>query len=293
MLAPTVPQHSTGIEPTVVSFVGDMMWDRYIRAQADSNGYNAILKPVSDMFASSSYIISNLEGPITSYAPVADYRVQDQNHYRFTFATTVAKTLADFGFGAVTLANNHIMDFGESGVAQTTGRLLENGVGYAGAPDDPYTPWHADGGSVPLVLYAYDDWYANDVGELEKRLRAESQDVFVVVFSHWGDDYEQEPNASQETVARRFVDAGADLVIGSHTHVIGKKEQYKGVWIYYSLGNFVFDQYFSEAVRCGAVLHVTLVPGHSPVLTESFIELASDGTTKPSACATVVPERTS
>jgi poly-gamma-glutamate synthesis protein (capsule biosynthesis protein) len=275
--------------PVVLTFVGDMMFDRYVREQATQHGYDAILAGVASLFASSSMVVGNLEGPISTFAAVSNYRQADPNHYRFTFATTTASLLARTGFSAVSLGNNHSLNFGSDGLAQTKEWLLANHVGYFGAPDDPYTPWRGAAGTVSVIVYAYDLWHANDLEALKRRIEAEDQDAFIVVFAHWGDEYHTEPNLAQQDVAHALVDAGADLVVGAHPHVIQTKEQYHGKWIYYSLGNFVFDQYFSDAVRCGAVLHVAVEPSGTYVPTESFIELARDGTTQRSTCALSVP----
>ena len=73
----------------------------------------------------------------------------------------------------------------------------------------------------------------------------------MVVFSHWGVEYSPASTDSMKSLAHQFIDAGADLVVGSHPHVIEPMEIYNGKRIYYSLGNFIFDQYFNEDVRNG------------------------------------------
>ena len=75
---------------------------------------------------------------------------------------------------------------------------------------------------------------------------------------HWGEEYKKIHNAYQEKLAHAVIDAGADLIIGHHPHVSEDVEQYKGKYIVYSLGNFVFDQNFSEDTRNGLVVKVTL-----------------------------------
>lgn len=288
VFAPEI-ETSVDVLPASVTFVGDMMFDRYVRERASTRGYDSILTDVLPLLTTSDVLIGNLEGPITTFAPVSDWRDSGSNHYRFTFATTVAKTLADSHFDAVFLANNHILNFGEAGALQTKSWLTENNLGYFGAPDSPYTPWRYASSSPQMVFYAFDTWYARDVEELSLQIAQEPDDAFVVVYAHWGDEYEKVPNAGQRKQARRFIDAGADFVVGSHPHVIQTKELYEGKWIYYSLGNFVFDQYFSPAVRCGAVVHLTIEEDLSYFVDEKFVELARDGTTKVSDCAVSIP----
>jgi poly-gamma-glutamate synthesis protein (capsule biosynthesis protein) len=285
------PTHTEITPPDTfaITFVGDMMFDRYVRERAEVHGYDAILQGVLPTFARSDIVIGNLEGPITTFTPVSDWREGGPDHYRFTFATTVAETLHNAGFGAVTLANNHIYNFGVEGYSQTTNWLNAFNVGYFGAPHDAYRPWRYASGTVPFVVYAFDSWYARDTDKLTTRIREESNDAFVVVYAHWGDEYEPDPNYGQKELAHSFVDAGADFVVGSHPHVVQTKEQYKGAWIYYSLGNFVFDQYFSDAVQCGAGVTLDFTPQGTYTVEEFFITLNRDGTTETSTCMETVP----
>jgi poly-gamma-glutamate synthesis protein (capsule biosynthesis protein) len=229
-------------------------------------------------------VFGNLEGPITTFAPVADYRDAGPNHFRFTFATTTAETLARAGFSAVSLGNNHISNFGTEGVTQTKEWLGANGIGFVGGPTDTLAPWRATEGDFTLAVYAYDPWHIQNPDALLAEIASEDTDTFVVVLAHWGEEYDTTVNEKERALARRFVDAGARIVVGSHPHVLQEKEQYEHAWIYYSLGNFVFDQYFSAEVRCGGVLTYTLFGDGSASTTESFIELSRDGTTVQSAC---------
>jgi len=275
-------------EPTI-TFVGDMMFDRYIRERAEVHGYARVLTDTTNLFADTDILVGNLEGPITTFTPVSDWREGGPNHYTFTFATTVAQALGDAGFNAVVLSNNHSMNFGQEGLQQTKEHLSSAGVDYIGVPDDVYTPWRDTLGHGSVVVYPYSTRYSSDTEKLLESIRREDMDAFVVVYAHWGDEYETLPNRGQRNLAHRFVDAGADLVVGAHPHVVQSKEQYKDAWIYYSLGNFVFDQYFDDKVSCGLVLSVTPSGNGMYTTSESFIELMRDGTTKVSDCMTDVP----
>ncbi len=272
-------------EPTEIrlTFVGDMMFDRYVREQATQHGYDSILADMAPSLKQSIAIIGNLEGPITTFTPVADYRDQGPDHYKFTFATRTATELASAGFGAVSLSNNHIQNFGTDGITQTKEWLTAEGVGYFGGPADSYRPWRLSTGGLDIAVYAYDMWYAHDVRELAVQVSQE-ESAFVIVYAHWGEEYDSTPNAAEREIAHALIDVGADLIVGSHPHVVQHKEIYKDRLIYYSLGNFVFDQYFSPAVRCGAVIHVVLRDDQTYTVEETFAELASDGTTEPSDC---------
>lgn len=282
---PNTPEETPQNQSVQLSFVGDMMFDRYVRERHDSTDYASVLGSVLPLFAGSDVVIGNLEGPITTFAPVSDWRDGGPNHYKFTFATSVASTLRTAGFTGVSLANNHSMNFGSEGLVQTKHWLTQNNLRYLGAPDELYVPLRSASSTPHIALYAFDPWYAKDAGALEEQLRTEPEDTFVVVYAHWGDEYDKTPNAGQKEFAHRFIDAGADFVVGSHPHVIQTKELYNDKWIYYSLGNFVFDQYFNKDVTCGAVLTLTLDEALHYEINERFIELARDGTTKMSDCA--------
>jgi poly-gamma-glutamate synthesis protein (capsule biosynthesis protein) len=90
----------------------------------------------------------------------------------------------------------------------------------------------------------------------------------VIVYPHWGTEYKATPNAGQRTWAHRMIDAGADLIIGSHSHWAAAMEVYKGKPIWYSLGNFVFDQDWSEQTEEGLILELTF---NGPALVQAWI----------------------
>ena len=274
---------------TKITFVGDMMFDRYVRDKAEQNGYDAIFNNIKNVFHESDVLVGNLEGPITTFTPVSRPLDRSVNHYRFTFATSVAPALVSSGFNAIFLANNHIQNFGKDGYEQTKKILTENKIGFFGSPDDSYTPWRYATGTKHVVMYAFDTWHARDVETITQKITDEPNEYFVVVYAHWGDEYESEPNAGQIDIAHQFIDSGADIVIGSHSHVIQSKENYKGKWIYYSLGNFVFDQYFNDVVTCGAVITIEIKDDNTYTVNENFSELRRDGTTKVSTCMKEVP----
>lgn len=289
VFAPEGTYQNVNDEALYLVFVGDMMFDRYVRSRAEEHGYDAVFGDTPILFDGAEVVVGNLEGPITSNVSVSDWKDSGPNHYTFTFDSQVASSMQAVGVTAVTLANNHILNFGTSGYLETKEWLTANNVAYFGTPDNPYEPVRMEVDGTEIVLYAFDTWYARDASELEKRIATEKEDSFIVVYAHWGDEYETEPNNGQREYARAFVDAGADFIVGSHPHVIQGKEEYKGVWIYYSLGNFIFDQYFNDAVSCGAVVRLSLGKDGTYTPTESFISLERDGTTKVSSCRTVIP----
>jgi poly-gamma-glutamate synthesis protein (capsule biosynthesis protein) len=100
------------------------------------------------------------------------------------------------------------------------------------------------------------------------------------MYTHWGREYMTEPDNGEITLAHEFIDSGVDLVIGSHPHVVQTKEEYNGKIIYYSLGNFVFDQYFDPNTREGLAVEVTIDPNDKSIIAKDFpIMLGSSGQT--------------
>ncbi|MAF79662.1 hypothetical protein CL629_01130 [bacterium] len=117
----------------------------------------------------------------------------------------------------------------------------------------------------PLGLVAKEDYSGVSdfrLVRILKDIRAIRDEVdFVVVSYHWGEEYAEESNEEQSMLAHAIIDAGADFIIGHHPHVVQEIEKYKDGWIAYSLGNFVFDQDFSDETMRGAILRVLVRDG--------------------------------
>jgi hypothetical protein len=182
----------------------------------------------------------------------------------------------DAGIDYVSIANNHIGDAGRAGILQTIANLEERGLAYSGAGEDeaaartPAVFEMAGGTSVAILAYdriarsyfADEDTpgsapmttkrVANDI----KKARKAGADV-VIVFPHWGVEYDYEPFSGQQAQAHDIIDAGADMIIGNHAHYAAAMEVYEGKPIWYALGNFVFDQTWSEPTMEGITLELT------------------------------------
>ena len=247
--------------PIKLVFVGDMMFDRRIREMAIEKGYTYLFDSVRDQLGSADLVIGNLEGVITDNASVSVHtKPGGENNYRFTFAPEVAKVLHDAGIGAVSLANNHSDNFGLAGVEATKQYLHANGIYTFGDPYKRGETLTYTKGEFSIGFVGYNQFAPapeQDTVHAIEALKKDNIDT-IIVYAHWGDEYMPQSKKSDRILARRFIDAGADLVVGTHPHVIQEKEQYLGRTIYYSLGNFVFDQYFDERVTCGLLLTVTL-----------------------------------
>lgn len=258
-----------------ITFVGDMMFDRYIRSWAERNSYEDLLKNVKERLLESDLVIGNLEGPITNFETIYTHG-SIPNNFTFTFDPKVAEVLKEAGFGIVSLDNNHIFDYGREGAKQTIQNLTAAGISYFGNPDDRRILYKEIEG-IKLAFLSYNQFILPDLPGLLAHIKEASQKSdYVIVFPHWGNEYEFLPTSNQVSLARQFIDYGADIVIGAHPHVIQTKEIYKGKIIYYSLGNFVFDQYFNEDVKCGAMITFELNKNEILNIKEEFTYLSSD-----------------
>ncbi|HLA17542.1 MAG TPA: CapA family protein [Candidatus Limnocylindrales bacterium] len=203
---------------------------------------------------------------------------------RFTYHTkgtvfsadpALIEGLANAGVDYVSLGNNHIRDARAVGITQTRKNLKKWGIAYSGAGKnlaEARQPAMLEVGDTTVAVLGYDTiarYYAatkTSAGSAQAsggvvksdiaRARAAGADL-VIVYPHWGTEYDATPTASQRRLARAMIDAGADMVIGNHAHWAGAMEIYKGRPIWYALGNLVFDQAWSEPTMEGLTLELT------------------------------------
>ena len=268
-LPPPVAPRSGSSLPTTVSdsvvvlFTGDLMFDRTIRlALEKAGGREKLFEGVSPLLSGADAVVGNLEGPVTHFESVSEKSaVGDPANTRFTFPSFVPAFLHEKGFRVVSIGNNHVMDFGTEGLEETKERLTRSTILFVGDPSrESGEPVTLRLKGITIAFAGYNDFLASDPERTRAALRA-GRDVgadFVVVLAHWGEEYDPLPSTRIRTLARSFVSAGADLIVGTHSHVVGEREDLGFARVYYSLGNFVFDQYFSDDVRCGMAVKLTL-----------------------------------
>ena len=238
--------------------VGDVMTDRDVGAAIARKGYRSILSKVRDVTAAADVSFANLECPLATVGP------HDPHNCCFRARPSTVKVLVDGGFDVVSLANNHTLDAGREGLRQTCAVLDTQHVAYCGAWRDlghtgEPTYLQAGEGPVKLAFIAATDLSFNcgsqnkvaaDRSNLIAQIRTAKQHAALVCVSvHWGDEYRSQPNRRQTGTAHAAIDAGADLVLGHHPHVLQGLEVYRGKPIVYSLGNFVFDQREGERME--------------------------------------------
>lgn len=246
-----------------ILFTGDLMFDRTIRTALERVGApERLFEGVSALFSRADAVVGNLEGPVTHFASVSEKSVVGEaNNTRFTFPTFIPKMLYEKGFRVVSIGNNHAMDFGREGVEETKENLGKAGIGFVGDPlqEDP-EPFFLTVKGFRVAFVGYNDFINPNAQGVRAALRAarDAHADFVVLLAHWGEEYEALPPERIKILARSFVAAGADLVIGTHPHVRGAREELGLARVYYSLGNFVFDQYWDASVRCGRAVKLSL-----------------------------------
>ncbi|MEK7635187.1 MAG: CapA family protein [Patescibacteria group bacterium] len=253
-----------------ILFVGDMMFDRYIRQVGYNKGEDFIFSCLGDFLKNVDLVVGNLEGPITENPSKSMFTTPGgEGNYTFTFPTNTAKLLAKNNIKLVNLGNNHIGNFGKAGVESTKKYLDEAGVDYI---DSDYV-YRTKIGSAEISFISYNEFAlpaeasakagGDSVEKIAKKIKEEKENKqTVIVYAHWGDEYVAPPQRVKN-VAKKFADSGADFIIGSHPHVILGHESFdyaqdKKTVVYYSLGNFIFDQYFSKEVSTGLILELNI-----------------------------------
>jgi poly-gamma-glutamate synthesis protein (capsule biosynthesis protein) len=264
------------VKPRVVTIVavGDIMLSRNVSAKMRAAADPRLpFRNVAGLLDSSDFNFGNLESP---FAPPgeSDWKgVIGGRSLIFGAPRKALEGLTRFNFRVLSLANNHAMDQEEEGLAHTLNLLAANGIQAVGAGANLDEAWRAriigpKGREVGFLAASYaslnygtderNEYVARieDLDLLRSRVRAlRSQVRYIIVAMHAGSEYVFEPANSQVEFAHAAIEAGADLVIGSHSHTLQPCERYKGGLIFYSLGNFVFDL-DSPATREGAAVKI-------------------------------------
>lgn len=253
--------------------VGDIMLSRAVAAISKQHQDRAYpFRQLLSYMNSTDFVFGNLETPITPGREIQN------DELTFRSDPGVEADMAIANIEAVSLANNHVPNFGEQGILDTLSLLHADGIQTAGAGKDraeALQPAIVTKNGLTIAFLAYNDTdvVPEDYGASDQRAGTALMDIptmqtavrqandgadIVVVSMHSGIEYATTPNASQQRFARAAIDAGADLVLGHHPHVVQSAELYKGQYILYSLGNFIFDQPFSDDTKTGMTAVITV-----------------------------------
>lgn len=237
-----------------MAFVGDVLLGSTVDRIMQQNGYDYPYRKVKSYLTDADITIANLETPIT------DRGEPEEKDFVYRSSPNVLPDFKDSGIDVVTLANNHILDYGAEGLFDTMEYLEQWGIQYTGAGrnvEEAYRPAVVEANGIKVAFLGLSrkvpdgSWKAgpdhpgttqlyDERDALKIIAQTKEEADLVVVYAHWGEERVDSPDEHQLRLAKKFIDAGADLVVGSHPHVLQGLEQYKGKWIAYSLGNFIF-----------------------------------------------------
>jgi len=259
----TVPIYYAGIDTPEESsirliFVGDLMLDRTVKERMRASkdlGYPFRKLPV-DWFNSFDYAVANLEGSLT------DKRRAPEKSIDFQFDPAVVTILKAQGIDAFSQANNHALDQGNVGYADSVRRLREAGFLVFGhqVKDDTISlaTTTVQGHDLAFLGFNTTDNPIDRDAASKAIALAKQQAETAIVYMHWGTEYRDKPDASSVDLAHWFIDNGVDIVIGAHPHWVQGISSYKGKPIVWSLGNFVFDQDWSLQTKQGMAVEIEI-----------------------------------
>ncbi|MDD6038149.1 MAG: CapA family protein [bacterium] len=281
--------------PVTMLFTGDVLLSNYVLSNYDASGIDGVVSPVLlDEMRSADITVINNEFPFsTRGTPSPD------KQFTFRVNPEYVAALTDMGVDIAGLANNHVLDYGPDALFDTFDTLDSAGIDYMGSGANlerasalitkeaggrtfgflaasrviPFTSWDAVNSS-PGVFTTYDS----------TRLVAAIKDAskscdYLTVFVHWGIEREAMPENYQTVLAQEYIDAGANLVIGSHPHVLQGMSFYKEKPIIYSLGNYIFNREIARTAAFKVTLDEELTPVYEiiPASANSAYTSACDG----------------
>ena len=239
-----------------VAFVGDVMLDRGVRQSIERHGVDALFAPeIDSLFRRCGRVVANLECPAT--------RIRRPVHKRFIFRAEPEwlAGLRRHGVTHLNLANNHTMDQGREGLRDTRQQVLRHGMTPFGMDstadaacrplllaESPRRVWVFTSLRVPSENWAYlpdrpsvCECTIDTLAVHIARLRRREPQAVIVAMLHWGLEHDTLPTRRQRIAARRLVAAGADCLVGHHTHTAQPVEWIGGRPVFYGIGNFIFD----------------------------------------------------
>lgn len=246
----------------VVLLTGDVLLDRGVRPIAERRGVEWLFQEVSPLFRQADATVVNLE------CPLADTPTPLAKQFVFRADTRWASGLKSAGVTHATLANNHSVDQGFPGLSSTMKALSEAGIqplGCGSSEAERLKPSVIEKGNLRMalfsaVLFPIENWVPCPEGRLApcqvdastlaraiRSYREEHSKDCIVCVLHWGVEFQELPTPQQRREAALLLNAGSDALVGHHPHVCEPLEFLQGRPVFYSLGNFVFDQHLPQA----------------------------------------------
>ena len=242
------PEENINKEVSII-LAGDTMLGRTVQIKSrELNNFNYPFEKVAGTLKEANLVFINLENSINEECPSVS------EGYLLCAKPEAAKGLAFAGIDIVNLANNHTGAFGKKGIDATRDALRKEGIEATGiggllVKEVKKTKFGFLGFDFTSKLPG--------VGDYELITFSKSEVDILIVGVHWGTEYMSEPNKDQKIWAVKMVEAGADVIVGHHPHWVQTVEFINGKPVYYSLGNFVFDQMWSEETKKGMVVRLT------------------------------------
>jgi len=281
---------SFGKNRLTIFAVGDIMLDRGVEYEIKKEGngdYKFPFLKIADYLKKADILFGNLESVIS------DKGEKVGSIYSFRANPKAINGLVFASFDVLSVANNHVFDYGRLAIEDSLKRLKNDGIDYVGAgfsEEEVRSGIIKEIKGTKICFLAYTDkgseyWQAkvnnSGIGWLDDKIiddikKAKERSDLVIVSMHFGDEYQDQQNKEQEYFAKLAIDSGADLIIGSHPHTVQPVEKYKQGWIAYSLGNFVFDQNFSKETMEGILLEVLVKNKKIQKVSQAKIEISDN-----------------
>lgn len=287
---PVITETETEIEvinddKTTVLFTGDAMLSRTI-GESISDGQDPF-ENVKEIFAEHDFVIINLE------TTIGDSNNQQNKLFTFQAPTESIDLIQNAGVDAVSLANNHTLDYGREGLQETIDLLENSNIDHFGAGDydNAFKPYRIAHNGNTIDIFGYNNRETSITAVEENRIgnayfnedkiqesfdNSASDGAVIISFVHWGEEFTTNLNSFQTSWAQKFIDNEADIVIGSHPHIVQPNTEINGVEVFYSLGNFIFDDMYLDAAR-GLVLSITIQENQIVEVNPINIQLEADG----------------
>ncbi|WP_445671726.1 CapA family protein [Paenibacillus sp. FSL R7-0210] len=247
----TAPQ-----EEIRLTFAGDILLDGFVGDQIAKYGVDFPFAKVAPVLKKADLAFANLETPVSVRGAAAS------KTFAFRSKPAALAGLSKAGIDGVSVANNHILDYGRTAMLDTLIHLDKNNIGHTGAGanmDEAFKPYvkTVKGKRIAVLgtsrVLSDPSWYAgkNSPGAasaytaeplLSAIKKSAKDNDYTVVYIHWNQEFKDYPEAYARKLAKQMIDSGADIILGAHSHCLMGIEYYKHKPIYYSLGNFVFNR---------------------------------------------------
>jgi poly-gamma-glutamate synthesis protein (capsule biosynthesis protein) len=236
---------------------GDTMLGRHVNTKMhQKSDFTYPFQKIAPTLKEADLAFTNLESPFFNPCP------KTSTGMRFCANKKALEGLLFSGADVLNLANNHILNYGQKGLEYTIKLLSENSLSPLYCHENygtPLCPLRLKINNQSIAFLGYDlTIYPNQEEKIIEEIKKTKPQVDLLFVSlHWGVEYQPEPTSAQVNLAHQIIDAGADLLIGHHPHVIQPQENYQDKLILYSLGNFVFDQSWSQSTKTGLIAKIT------------------------------------